>query len=40
MANKKILNIINHREMQIKTTRYDFSPSGMAEMKNSGSTRC
>jgi hypothetical protein len=38
---KKMFNILNHREMQIKTIlRFHLTPVRMAKIKNSGDRRC
>ena len=40
-APEKMFNILNHREMQIKTTlRFHLTPVRMAKIKNSGDSRC
>jgi hypothetical protein len=38
---KKMFNILNHQETQIKTTLiFHFTPNRMAKIKNSGDSRC
>jgi hypothetical protein len=40
-ALEKMFNILNIREMQIKTTlRFHLTPVRMARIKNSGDSRC